>query len=125
MIGHDHPGAQVVVSKLNAASQRIHDNLGNVFPAQVHWANSGCIQVTIHPNKGFSSPEPRGRIPVMRQAALQAPGYEEPLAFRIDVREPATSFGHIGEVASVGGSSHKQVCDGKSAVAAGRSACAT
>src|ERR1022692_2013445 len=94
MVGHDHPSPQLVVAKLEPALQRIHYNAGYVLPAQVHWADSGCIKVTIHPDKRLSGSESGRRIPTLRQAAVQMPGYEEPFAFRIDVREAATGFGH-------------------------------
>ena len=125
MVWHHHPSPQVMVAKFDAASQRVYDNAGNVLPAQVHWAKSGCIQVTIHPDKRLSGSESRRRIPIPRQAAVEMPGYEEPLAFQIDVREAATSLRHIGKWLRSEESLLKQVCDGKSAVAAGTSACAT
>src|ERR1019366_6486758 len=59
--------------------------------------NSGCLQVTIHPDKRLSGSESGRRILTLRQAAVQMPGYEDPLAFQIDVRAAATGFGHIGK----------------------------
>src|ERR1017187_5243762 len=56
--------------------------------------NSGCLQVTIHPDKRLSGSESGRRILTLRQAAVQMPGYEDPLAFQIDVRAAATGFGH-------------------------------
>ena len=97
VVGHNHPSPQVVVAKLDATSQGVYDNAGDVLPAQVHRADSGCIQVTIHPDKRFAGPESGRRIPTARQAAVQMPGYEEPLAFQIDVWEAATVFGHTGK----------------------------
>ncbi len=124
MVGHNRPSAQVVVAKFDATLQGVYDNAGNVLPAQVHWAKPSCIQVAIHPDKSLSGSESGGRISIMWQAAFQMPSYEEPFGFGVDVRKAATGFGHIGKF-SIEEVLFGKFCDGRSAVAAGRSACAT
>lgn len=97
MVGHNHPSSQVVVTKIDAAAERVDDYVGDILPAKVQGASPGGIQVTIHPDKGLSGSQSGRRISTLWQAALQMPGYEEPLAFQINMRETPAGFGHIGE----------------------------
>jgi hypothetical protein len=55
---------------------------------------------------------------------VQVPGYEQPFAFGVLVRQPTVGF-QERQCASTSQILFSKFCDGKSAVAAGRSACAT
>jgi hypothetical protein len=58
--------------------------------------------VTIHPDEGLSGGEfVRWRISILREAAVQVPGKEEPSIFGIDMRE-AAMMKHILVVGDAG-----------------------
>jgi len=97
MVAHNHPSAQIVVANFDAALQGAHHNSSNILPAQVHRTESGGVQVAIHPDKRLPNSDSRRRISIVWQAAIQVPGYEQPLAFRVDVRQATAGFGHTGK----------------------------
>ena len=102
VVGHDHPCPQVIVAELDAPVQRVHNNARDIFPSQMHWAKSGCIQVTIHPHERLPGSQSRRRVEVGRKAVVQVPGDEEPFAFGVDVGKAAMGFGHRRESRSPG-----------------------
>jgi hypothetical protein len=90
MIRHDGKCSEIVLAQFDALEQRGDHQLRDSFPSQERGAGSRTIQVLIPPDKCLPARElMRWRIPGVGKTPMEIPGNEEPLFFRIDVRQPA------------------------------------
>jgi hypothetical protein len=86
-----HAHARVTSIALKRCDKQARDWL----PSQIHGATAGSVEIPIHPDEGCARRQLTGRrISGLRETAVKMPGHEEPLSFRIAVREVAAGVWH-------------------------------
>jgi hypothetical protein len=89
VIGHQHPRPKLIVPKIDAAQQRSNYELGNRFQIQIQRTLPGRVEIPVNPDESLASGKlPRRRVSPLRQTAVQIPGSENPLSFRIPMGQP-------------------------------------
>ena len=95
LIGHHDVGAKLVVAEAGAPLHGSHDQARHGLLAKIHRTGTRPIQWAVNPDEGLASRAfVRRRVANGKQAAVEAPGDEQPPAWRVDVRQAALCSDH-------------------------------
>ena len=90
MIRHDNERLKLVMLQSHASEQRIHNEFRNPLLLQKQRTGSRPIQIPVNPDERLARGGlPGRRVDTGRNAAVQTPGYKKPLAFGMDMGQPA------------------------------------
>ncbi len=82
----------------DSALQRRSDYARDWLLSQIDGSAACCIQMPIYPDEGSARREgARRRIRGLRETAVKVPRQEEPLTFRIVMRQTAAEWSHVNQ----------------------------
>ena len=110
VIRHDDECPYFEVVQGDTLLQGINHGVGYGGLAQIYGPACGLVQVAVNPNERFTG---RGFVggweTAVREAAMEVPGEEEPLALGVVMRQPAASDGHMLSVQPAAEKSHAEI----------------
>jgi len=90
VIRHDDERSEPIVPQLGASKERIHNDLCDRVLPQECGTSARRVQIPVNPRECFTRSRLRWRREFSDgQASIKRPGYEQPAAFRIAMRETA------------------------------------
>jgi len=99
VIWHDGVRAKLVVTHCDPLIERGHHYLRDGGLPQIHGANGGRVQVSVHPNESSAISRLRGgRVAAYGESAVQTPRDEDPFSLGVNVRETPAVRQHIVNV---------------------------